>query len=387
MAAGKSRHIYLGVYEENNVVSKVVAVLRKKHPDNSLDGSCLTQLHLRIDGVNPMRTCALNFEGSKTQDGVAAFLQLVELFCIRFATDMKLCRFVDRDYDMHEIYGMTSHLDDQAFNIYVGNIILIPAERRTDFHNSLLLIEGRLKTMRSDAKPKDEDIITLKNAHRWIQFEDQFLPTIWNMPIEIDDESLLEEAKIQSPVLGDYMKNKCLHGNITLLMLGLQGAGKSELARLIAFLLSLMYLKENAQVLRRSTLDILRKSQDKITMGTWLVIDELDLQSSQFVHLDANMLKALFSVSENNNLRARNDDIRIPCFVGKVATSNAEDWHSWSERLPHGNHTKAVKRRVAILEVKEKMWKNVSAQTSSATRGLQACMTLDEAKTLLASVL
>jgi hypothetical protein len=104
-----------------------------------------------------------------------------------------------------------------------------------------------------------------------------------SLPVTVHDQSLLPAniPRIGNSrnviALEDFLKNRELHQNVSLLVMGATRLGKSELAKLMCLQMALMYHPvERACFIFALTLDVLRENQGHMRPGVPVLLDDID---------------------------------------------------------------------------------------------------------------
>ncbi len=202
-----------------------------------------------------------------------------------------------------------------------------------------------------------------------------FTDTALDLKVSVFDRSLRPTGCC---LLREYLEDPQLHQNLTLIIRGKTGTGKTELAKACGYALSRRY-SDNPCLYFTTTVDGLRKVQSQFQAGQTLLLDEMEGSSIQLVHADANFMKCLLNPANPQVLRGRNDDISLPARLMRIVTCNAETLDEWlTELSSRERDVAALRRRVADMYVASSLYRsNTTARASSS--GLRPKRTLAEA--------
>ena len=203
-----------------------------------------------------------------------------------------------------------------------------------------------------------------------------FKPEWADIQVTVHDASLLTSdipriggGSSNRVTLGTFLHYEQLHQSVTLLMPGLAGKGKTELAKYICLLLAHCYqdAESDPYFIFTTTLDALRAVQDLMQPGVPVLLDDMggDLNDAQLIYSSTSIWKSILQINNAVQNRGRNDDIRWAPRQPKVMTTNCDDTDTWIQTMfPHAqkNHKDAVKRRLAAIDaINESIFRESSA--------------------------
>lgn len=333
-------------------------------------------------------------------------------------------------WGLEQLFSATRNLDHAALLNLTAQVKLTKPAERDEFQQTFLKLQPQLTELRKlRCKPSFGLRISGDNKAEHLQSLSQFSDSILDHEVTINDESLWPSGKC---TLREYLSLEQLHLELTLLIHGPTGLGKSEMAKVLFYTVSCQYLGDAACLWYMNTVDSLRKIQSQLIPGHVILLDEMDPESVQLVHCDMNLLKActetkwlgmggickpnlpgqysltspmppvppplsrlhsqpqlfygLLEVLLNpvtpGTLRTRNEDVTVPARTIRVLTSNCSSVAEWLGGAGHQGDRDAVTRRLAMLHVTDSLWKTPgSNRIFMRQRMLPRRLTFDQALT------
>jgi hypothetical protein len=198
-------------------------------------------------------------------------------------------------WTLEQIYKVTEKLDEEALIALTAEVKMIPLDKRDTFQQQFWKVRAELRQLRAIRKAKTGSplAITLANKASHLQPLREFTVDLLRCPIVVHDTSLWPSGRC---TVAEYFGNEALHLNLTLLIHGPTGQGKTEVAKTLGFATSAQY-HASPCLWFANTVDSLRTVQSQILPGHVVLFDELDPASIQLVHADSNFLKADFHTS------------------------------------------------------------------------------------------
>jgi hypothetical protein len=151
-----------------------------------------------------------------------------------------------------------------------------------------------------------------------------------------------------------------LHLQVTVLLYGPAGVGKTPLCESAAARMAASYQDTNEYYIITSTPDSLRRVSEEGLMvsGVPIILDELDAADSKQhrSRLSANFVKQLTGVRTGGVVGARYQDFAFPPGCPRLVSSNAETMQEWLDGVTDSPvHQAAIKKRVLFVHVPEQI--------------------------------
>ena len=284
-----------------------------------------------------------------------------------------------RTWGLEQVFAVTKDLDHIGLLNLVARVKQTKADKRDEFQKAFLQLQPELHKLRTLRAPQaDSKVINMENRHSMIQPLSQFVPDLLDKRVDIADTSVCPSGHCS---LREYLSDENLHLNLSLLVHGPTGLGKSEAMKTCFFAVSVQYLQAQACMWFLNTLDSVRTIQTSLRAGQVLFLDEFDPNSVQIIHSDANLLKVLLYPGVPATIRGRKDDVTIPAGMIRVLTSNSQDQEQWLAGVCARQQDRdAIIRRMATLEVNTSLYVNPGAgRPARAAPLVQRQSTFEEA--------
>jgi len=358
---GNIRHLCIGTLDVPNALHEVpvVALVRK------LDARKLLQNELMVGGVAPISVHAVIFRGNVQNDILKFFGKFSQVLRC-FASSMEVEKMIDRDYTMDHLIKYTQGMSHDVLKKFIADCVLIPKKKRDKLQTAIITSRHALFEHRASLRHVVRNAIDMSNASTHVQPRSAFKQATFDLPMQVLDTSLLR-AGHGSLTLQDYIDNPGIHQSISLLLLGPTRCGKTELSKHIGLYLSMTYKDQQAVVIFSNTIDVLKKYQDDLLPGAWVLLDDTEPWSDQLVHSSAAGWKSLLQCKDMSSCRARNVDVEISERVGKIITSNCKDFAEWLGGTARGEHAKAINMRLAVVVVPDgfSLWAQAAPAVAS----------------------